>query len=160
KSALAVTHALRLLVLDGCPVDRLIARADGLLTAHSPDLVATVIVARYRPSDGRVWLAGGGPPPALWGSADGDGPRVPAPGIAVGWPGAGSTEVVELTLARNDSLVLYTDGLIESTKDVIAGLENLQREAAQIAKYPSRNVARSLVERSLAGAMRRDDSLA
>lgn len=160
KGALAVTHALRLLVLDGCPIDRLVARADRLLTAHSPDLVATVIVARYRPADGRVWLAGGGQPPALWVSAEGEVQLVPAPGIAVGWPGAGSAEVVELTLDRNDSLVLYTDGLIESTKDVIAGLEKLQREAAQIAKYPSRNVARSLVERSLAGAMRRDDSLA
>jgi len=160
KDAVAVTHTLRLLALDGCGIDRLVARADDLLSRHNPDLVATVIVARYRPSDGRVWLAGGGQPPALLVRADGDVQLVSAPGIAVGWPGAGSTEVVELTLERHDTLVLYTDGLIESTKDVLAGLENLQRAARQIARYPSAHVARALVERSLSGAKRRDDSLA
>lgn len=160
KEAVAVTHALRMLALDGCPMDRIVARADALLTAHNPDLIATVIVARYRPSDGRLWLAGGGQPPALFITARGDVRLVTAPGVALGWPGAGSTEVVEAALDRNDTLVLYTDGLIESTKDVIAGLDNLTKAAAQIAKYPSANVAKALVERSLAGAMRRDDSLA
>ncbi|MGH9224381.1 MAG: ATP-binding SpoIIE family protein phosphatase [Acidimicrobiales bacterium] len=160
KDAVAVTHALRLLALDGCPIDRLVARADDLLSRHNPDLVATVIVARYRPSDGRVLLAGGGQPPALVVRADGEVQLVSAPGIAVGWPGAGSAEVVELMLDRHDTLVLYTDGLIESTKDVLAGLENLQRAARQIAQYPSAHVARALVERSLSGAKRRDDSLA
>jgi len=160
KEAVAVTHALRLLVLDGCPIDRLIARADVLLTAHNPDLVATAIVARYRPTDGRLWLAGGGHPPALLVSGAGVVRLISAPGVALGWPGAGSQQVVELQLERNDTLVLYTDGLIESTKDVLVGLDNLTRAAGQIARYPSIHVARALVERSLSGAMRRDDSLA
>ncbi|MGH9276760.1 MAG: ATP-binding SpoIIE family protein phosphatase [Acidimicrobiales bacterium] len=160
KEAVAVTHALRLLVLDGCPIARLVARADQLLTAHNPDLVATVIVARYRPDDGRLWLAGGGHPPALLVTSGGEVRLVSAPGVALGWPGAGSTEVVELALERNDTLVMYTDGLIEATKDVLAGLDNLTRAAAQIAQYPSAHVARALVERSLSGAKRRDDSLA
>ncbi|MDQ3980489.1 MAG: SpoIIE family protein phosphatase, partial [Actinomycetota bacterium] len=160
KDAVAVTHALRLLALEGCPLADLVRRADKLLTAHSPDLVATVIVARYRPSGGRLWLAGAGQPPPLVVSGTGKVELVSTPGVALGWPGAGSSEVVELTLDRNDTLVLYTDGLIESTKDVLVGLENLTRAAAQIAKYPSHHVARALVERSLSGAMRRDDSLA
>ena len=160
KDAVAVTHALRLLALEGCPLASLVQRADELLTAHSPDLVATVIVARYRPSDGSLWLAGGGQPPPLLVSGAGDVQLVRTPGVALGWPGAGSSEVVELSLERNDTLVLYTDGLIESTKDVLVGLENLTRAAAQIAQYPSAHVARALVERSLSGAMRRDDSLA
>ncbi len=160
KEAVAVTHALRLLVLEGCPIDQLVARADSLLTAHSPELVATVVVARYRPADGHLWLAGGGQPPPLVVSDAGEVRQVATPGVAVGWPGAGSSAVVELVLDRNDTLVLYTDGLIESTKDVLTGLENLTRTASQIAQYPSTHVARALVERSLSGAMRRDDSLA
>ncbi len=160
KDAVAITHALRLLVLDGCPIGDLVARADALLTAHNPEVVATVVAARYRPSDGHLWLAGGGQPPALWVTAGGDVKLVSTPGVALGWPGAGTSEVVELSLERNDTIVLYTDGLIESTKDVLAGLDNLQRAAAQIASYPSTHVARSLVERSLSGAKRRDDSLA
>jgi serine phosphatase RsbU (regulator of sigma subunit)/anti-sigma regulatory factor (Ser/Thr protein kinase) len=160
KEAVAVTHALRFLVLEECSIDRLVARADALLLAHSPELVATVVVARYRPSDGRLWIAGGGQPPPLVVTGEGDVRQITTPGVAVGWPGAGSSEVIELGLDRNDTLVLYTDGLIESTKDVLAGLENLTRAAAQIAQYPSAHVARALVERSLSGAMRRDDSLA
>jgi serine phosphatase RsbU (regulator of sigma subunit)/anti-sigma regulatory factor (Ser/Thr protein kinase) len=160
KEAVAVAHSLRMLILDGCPIEGLVARADGLLTAHNPDLVATVVVARYRPDDGRIWLAAGGHPPPLLIPAQGDIRFVSAPGVALGWPGAGSQEVVELQLSRNDTVVLYTDGLIESTKDVLAGLDNLIRAAAQVAQYPSAHVARALVERSLSGAMRRDDSLA
>lgn len=160
KDAVAVTHALRLLALDGCPLGDLVARADALLTAHNPDLVATVIVARYRPSDGHVSLANGGQPPPLLMTEDGTVRLVSASGVAVGWPGAGSSEVVELDLNRNDTLVLYTDGLIESTKDVLVGLDNLIRAAGQVARYPSAHVARALVERSLSGAMRRDDALA
>lgn len=163
KDALAVTHALRLLILDGCPMESLVARADRLTTAQNPDLVATVIVAHYNPADGTVHLAGGGHPPAVLvvgEEGDAKASLVPAPGIPIGFPGAGSTEVVTVTLGRQDTLVLYTDGLVEATKDILVGLENLTAAAAETGRYPAAHMARALVERSLAGAMRRDDSLA
>ncbi|MCU1461272.1 MAG: Stage sporulation family protein [Acidimicrobiales bacterium] len=160
KDAVAVTHALRLLAVDGCPLDRLVARADELVTAHSPDLVATVAVVHYRPADGVAQLAGGGHPPPLLVSADGNVRQLSLPGIPIGWPGAGSSEVVTVDLARSETLILYTDGLIESTKDILVGLESLDRAAAELARYPAGPLARALVERALAGAMRRDDSLA
>jgi serine phosphatase RsbU (regulator of sigma subunit)/anti-sigma regulatory factor (Ser/Thr protein kinase) len=160
KEAVSVCHALRLLTLDGCPMEELIARADTLTTAQSPDLVATVMVARYRPADGLVRLAGGGHPPALVVTGDGHARQVNAPGVPIGYPGAGTTRVVELTLSRRDTLILYTDGLIEATKDILVGLERITRAAAETAQYPAPHLARALVERSLSGAMRRDDSLA
>lgn len=160
KEAVSVCHALRLLTLDGCPMEDLVARADALTTAQSPDLVATVMVARYRPADGHVRLAGGGHPPALVVTGDGHARQVNAPGIPIGYPGAGTTRVVELTLRRRDTLILYTDGLIEASKDILQGLERITRAAAETAQYPAPHLARALVERSLAGAMRRDDSLA
>ena len=159
KEAVSVCHALRLLTLEGCDLERLVAKADTLTTAQSPDLVATVMVARYRPADGHLRLAGGGHPPAL--VISGGGVRqVNAPGIPIGYPGAGTHQVVELTLGRGDTLVLYTDGLIEATKDIVSGLERITRAAAETAQYPAPHLARALVERSLSGAMRRDDSLA
>jgi serine phosphatase RsbU (regulator of sigma subunit)/anti-sigma regulatory factor (Ser/Thr protein kinase) len=160
KEAVSVTHALRLLTLDGCPMEDLVARADTLTTAQSPDLVATVMVARYRPSDGSVRLAGGGHPPALLICADGDVRLISAPGIPIGYPGAGTTKVVSFTMERQETLVLYTDGLIEATKDIVQGLERITAAAAETAQYPAPHLARALVERSLSGAMRRDDSLA
>ncbi len=160
KEAVSVCHALRLLTLDGCPMEDLVARADTLTTAQSPDLVATVMVARYRPSDGFVRLAGGGHPPALVISGDGVVRQVSAPGVPIGYPGAGTTQLVELVLGRNETLVLYTDGLIEATKDILVGLERITAAASETAQYPAPHLARALVERSLSGAMRRDDSLA
>jgi serine phosphatase RsbU (regulator of sigma subunit)/anti-sigma regulatory factor (Ser/Thr protein kinase) len=160
KDAVAVAHALRLLAVDGCPLDRLVARADELVTAHSPDLVATVVVAHYRPADGVAQLVGGGHPPPLLVSADGRVRQLTVAGIPIGWPGAGSSEVVTVDLERSETLILYTDGLIEATKDILAGLESLNRAAAELARYPAGPLSRALVERALAGAMRRDDSLA
>ena len=160
KEAVSVTHALRLLTLDGCPMEDLVARADTLTTAQSPDLVATVMVARYRPSDGRVRLAGGGHPPALLVREDGSVRQMSAPGIPIGYPGAGTTQVVSFTMERQDTLVLYTDGLIEASKDILVGLQRITEAAAETAQYPAAHQARALVERSLAGAKRRDDSLA
>lgn len=160
KEAVSVCHALRLLTLDGCPMEDLVARADTLTTAQSPELVATVMVARYRPADGLLRLAGGGHPPALVVTGDGRARQVSAPGIPIGYPGAGTTKVVELTMDRSDTLILYTDGLIEASKDILLGLDRITRAAAETAEYPAPHLARALVERSLSGAMRRDDSLA
>jgi serine phosphatase RsbU (regulator of sigma subunit)/anti-sigma regulatory factor (Ser/Thr protein kinase) len=159
KDAVAITHALRMLVLDGCPMEDLVARAAALTVAQSPELFATVLVVRYRPADGTLQLAGGGHPPAVL--VNGDEVRlVAAPGVAIGSPDAGSNEVVSVELGRSDTLVLYTDGLIEADKDVIAGLEGITAAALQTAQYPAIHQARALVERALSGAIRRDDSLA
>jgi anti-sigma regulatory factor (Ser/Thr protein kinase) len=93
-------------------------------------------------------------------TGDGRARQVSAPGIPIGYPGAGTTRVVDLTLGRGDTLVLYTDGLIEAGKDILLGLDRITKAAAETAQYPAPHLARALVERSLSGAMRRDDSLA
>lgn len=159
KHAVAVVHALRVLVLSGCPLEDLVGRADRVVTAQSPELVATLIVARYDPASGRVQLAGAGHPPALLVS-DTRVREIAAPGIPIGWPGAGSHAVVELTLGRADTLLLYTDGLIEATKDILEGLAGLAESARETASYPANAMSRALVERQLSDADRRDDSLA
>ncbi len=160
KDALAVVHAIRVLVLEGCPMGQLVAKADALLTESQPALVATLLIARYTPSTGRMLVAGGGHPPMLVVSADGTVREVTAPGIPIGWPEAGSFEVVEVDLERSDTALLYTDGLIEARKDILAGLSQLKAAAAATTGYPPRHLPRVLVERALAGAQRRDDTLA
>lgn len=159
KDALAVTHALRLLAFDGCPLEHLVSRADSLVGAQNPDMVATLMVGRYWPETGAVKLVGAGHPPALVVSGSSV-TELAAPGIPIGWPGAGSHGVVEVSLDRADTLVLYTDGLIEGTKDILAGLEALNASALSTVTYPADGMARALVKRSLAGAAHQDDSLA
>ncbi len=160
QSALAVTHAIRLLVLDGCAMEHVVSRADALCQAQNPDLIATVVVARYHPDDGTLELAGGGHPPPLFLRQGGAVELLAAPGVPVGFPGAGTTKVVRARLRRNEALVLYTDGLIEANKDILLGLQRLEAAALETAGYPASHLARALVDRSLAGAARRDDSLA
>ena len=160
KDALAVAHALRLSAIAGRPLGELVVNASTLLTAQSPDLVATVLVARYSPTTGVVRLAGASHPPAFHVTAAQEVREVFAPGIAIGWPAAGSHEVVELKLERNDSLILYTDGLVEASKDIDTGLKEAARQAALVARYPADLLARALVERMLSRGSRRDDTLA
>ena len=160
KHALSVTHALRLLAVEGCDLGDLVRRADVLVTAQNPDLVATLLVARYDAATGDLLLAGAGHPPALLVSSSGRVREIAAPGIPIGWPGAGSHEIVEVHLERSDTLIIYTDGLIEATKDIIRGLDDLAVAAAATSSYPATALARALVERQLADAARHDDSLA
>ncbi len=160
KDALAVVHAVRVLVLEGCPIGEVVKRVDTLLCDGQPALVATLLVCRYTPATGRMVLAGGGHPPMLVVSPDGRVREVGAPGIPIGWPEAGSFEVVEVDLDRSDTAVLYTDGLIEARRDILAGLSDLKAAAAETATYPPRHLPEVLVNRALAGADRRDDTLA
>jgi serine phosphatase RsbU (regulator of sigma subunit)/anti-sigma regulatory factor (Ser/Thr protein kinase) len=159
KDALIVTHALRLLAIDGCELDNIVSRADALVSAQNPELVATLQVIRFWPETGRLQIAGAGHPPALLVHGR-DVTEVPAPGIPIGWPGAGSHGVVEASLDRSDTLILYTDGLIEATKDILRGLDDLAVAARETASYPANSLARALVDRQLADAARHDDSLA
>ena len=160
KDALAIVHALRVLALDGCSMETLVARADHLLVATNPALVATLLVGRYTPDTGHLVLAGGGHPPMLLVTPEGEVREVEAGGIPIGWPGAGSFELAEVDLDRSDTAIFYTDGLVEARRDFIAGLNELKQAASETANYPSSDLPRVLVERALAGAERRDDTLA
>ncbi|MDX6224556.1 MAG: hypothetical protein QOE64_932 [Frankiales bacterium] len=160
KDALAVVHTLRVVTAEGRPLEDVVVRADELLSAQHPELVATVVIARYNPSTGRLRVAAGGHPPALLVRADGEVEQLAASGCAIGWPGAGSDVVVETTLGVDDALVLYTDGLIEARKDVIEGMEALVRHATALSSLPAAELSRELIDRALAGAQRHDDTLA
>ncbi|HEX8001872.1 MAG TPA: SpoIIE family protein phosphatase [Mycobacteriales bacterium] len=160
KDALSVVHTLRTIAVAGTPLEDMVVAADRLLGAQHPDLVATVVIARYEPLTGRLRVAAGGHPPALVVTAHGEVTQLPAAGGAIGWPGAGSDVVAETTLDVRDALVLYTDGLVEAGKDILAGMEALVGHARDVAHLPAEELAHELVRRSLEGAARRDDTLA
>ncbi len=160
KDALTVVHTLRFVAVEGTPLEQVVERADQLLSAQDSELVATVMVARYRPETGELRVVSGGHPPALVVSATGEVTQLAATGGAIGWPAVGSDNVASTTLGINESLVLYTDGLIEARKDVLEGMDSLVRYASEVAHLPAAQFADELVQRSLEGAERRDDTLA
>ena len=160
QAAVTVMHTLRTVVLDQTPLEQVVGRADVLLGRQDPDLVATVVLALYDPQTGVVRVVSGGHPPALVVSAQGDVRQLAAEGCAIGWPGAGTDSAAEAVLAAGDSLVLYTDGLIEARKDVVQGLAELEASARDLRALAAPNLADALVAQVLAGAERRDDTLA
>jgi PAS domain S-box-containing protein len=161
KDALAVTYVLRSLVLEGHELSEVLARTDRLVSSgQHDDVVATVLAGRYDPATGKLALAGAGHPPALLIPAEGQPRYVDAPGSPIGWPLAGSTAVAELVLGPGDTLLLYTDGLVEGNKDIVRGMEALAEVASTLAALDAERLAAELVGRTVMEATRRDDTLA
>lgn len=130
RAALDVTHALRTLSREGHELAELIARADELL--EGTGALATVLLARLTQDTGELELAGGGHPPALLIPADGDLEYIEAKGRPIGFPGAGSLGASSVRLGRGDTVVLYTDGVIETGSDIDEGLDLLRATAGQM----------------------------
>jgi PAS domain S-box-containing protein len=159
KDALAVVHALRLLALTGYRLLGLVRAADGLLCGAFPDLAATVVIARLDPATGALSLVSGGHPPALL-VRSGTATYLEPTGRALGWPEAGSDDVVTCVLEPGDALVLYTDGLVEARRDIVLGLQDLQETAATLSELSAQELADALVAHALGDADRVDDALA
>ncbi|MCX9190464.1 hypothetical protein C3Y87_03330 [Carbonactinospora thermoautotrophica] len=160
RDALNVTHAVRILALEGHGLDTLIARANALLETQNPELFATVVVVRLDPKTGTVHIANGGHPPVLHLLQDREARYLEAKGRPLGYPAAGSDEVRTERLAPGDVLLLYTDGLVESTRDILVGLERLAKTARQSAALATAELPGAIVRAILGEHGHRDDTLA
>lgn len=156
RSALDVTHALRTLSREGHPLGELVARTDQLLTEDAA--VATVLLARFQPRDGTLELAGGGHPPALLLRADGGG-YLEASGRPIGYPLAGSDGTTRVRLDRGETVLLYTDGLVEVRRDIVEGLDTLLRCAEQVRGADLEPMLDDIIDRVRGGVDLRDDTL-
>ena len=157
RTALDVTHALRTLGREGHPLGDLIALADSLLDGTGS--MATVLLTRLLLHTGAVEIAGGGHPPALLVRADGSAAYVEATGRPIGFPGAGSRSTAQVQLDPGDTLVLYTDGLIEAGLDIDQGLETLSAAGSRLAGRDLDDVLDGILDTVRAQATLRDDTL-
>lgn len=160
RDALAVTHALRLLVLAGTRLDQVARQAADLLADAYPDLAATAITAHYERASGRLRFTSAGHPPPLLVTPGRPPAYLEASGRPLGWPDAGTDDIVDVTVPPGGRVIFYTDGLVEATSNLPAGLENLARLADATRHLPATETARVLVTDTLASATRRDDCLA
>jgi sigma-B regulation protein RsbU (phosphoserine phosphatase) len=157
RTALDVTHALRTLSREGHPLCELVGLADHLLAGQ--EAMATVLLGRFSPDSGRVELAGGGHPPAVLLAAGQPARFVEAPGRPVGYPLAGSDGTASFTLGDGDTLLLYTDGVIEIERDILTGMANLLQAADDLRELPLERLIDDLLSRIRNGAELRDDTL-
>jgi phosphoserine phosphatase RsbU/P len=159
RDALHVTHTVRTLALDNRPLDRLLSQAHDLVRLAAEQVVATALVAQFDPVTGVLRLAGAGHPPALRVSAAGVATYLEAPGRPIGYEGGGSRTVSETALDPGDTVLLYTDGLIEIRRDVIEGMDRLSRAAAASRHLPLPNLLSTTVALCADGATFDDDTL-
>ncbi|MET8851998.1 PP2C family protein-serine/threonine phosphatase [Amycolatopsis sp. NPDC004625] len=161
RHALTVTHAIRTLALEGHPFQDLIAHASHTLAAIEPGLMATVLLARVDPATGRTRLANGGHPEPLVVTGTGPARLLPAPlpGRGVGFPDPGSRELVDLVIEPGDTVLLYTDGLVESRKDIDEGQARLLDLAEANRTRPTAALPRELVTRMHDVVLHADDTV-
>jgi serine phosphatase RsbU (regulator of sigma subunit) len=130
-------NALRAYALDTDDPAEILRRLDRFVTAYLPnDTTATACVLVLDRATGRVRYSGAGHPPPLLLTESTGGFATHWLNQAQGLPlGVRETEhrpVAQFTLAASDTLVLYTDGLVEKPGDDIDdGMERL-RAAAQL----------------------------
>jgi len=141
-----VRSAIRAYAVSGRSPTEVLSSLDGFFDALIEDRVATAVVGTLTPSTGHVVLSNAGHPPPLVVRADGSATFCPMQRsllIAAGLNGAPRPRD-ELVLDCGDSLLMYSDGLIERRGEVITeGMERLAATATVIARdgWPTRPAA-------------------
>jgi GAF domain-containing protein/anti-sigma regulatory factor (Ser/Thr protein kinase) len=132
-----VRSAIRAYAVSGLSPTEVLSSLDRLFDTLIEDRVVTAVVGTITPSTGRVVLSNAGHPPPLVVRADGSATFCPMQRtllIAAGLTGALRPRD-EVVLERGDSLIMYSDGLIERRGEVIThGMERLARTATVVAR--------------------------
>ncbi|MFI9642122.1 GAF domain-containing SpoIIE family protein phosphatase [Micromonospora sp. NPDC051925] len=142
------------------PVDELMSRLDATISGLRIPTAATAVLARLRPAPGGVsvtWCNAGHPAPLLVTAAGVvrllDGRREPLLGLTRPVPRTGA----EVLLAPGDTLLLYTDGLVERRDQPIdEGMAQLCERVAAAGARP----AADLCDLLLGTEQRREDDVA
>lgn len=138
-----VRSAIRAYAVSGQSPTEVLSSLDRLFDTLVEDRVVTAVVGTITPSTGRIVMSNAGHPPPLVVRADGTVAFCPLQHsllIAAGLNGAPRPRD-EVVLDPGDSLVMYSDGLIERRGELITdGMERLGTAATVIAKsgWPER----------------------
>jgi GAF domain-containing protein/anti-sigma regulatory factor (Ser/Thr protein kinase) len=132
-----VRSAIRAYAVSGLSPTEVLSSLDRLFDTLIEDRVVTAVVGTITPSTGRVVLSNAGHPPPLVVRADGSATFCPMQRtllIAAGLSGSLRPRD-EVVLDRGDSLIMYSDGLIERRGEVIThGMERLANTATVVAR--------------------------
>jgi anti-sigma regulatory factor (Ser/Thr protein kinase) len=119
-------------VLENDPAHWLLV-ADSVLRHEHPDIFVTAFIAAYEPDSRRLRYANAGHPPPFIRSFDGTLARLDAAGVPLGLGDFDPPRTREDGLAFGDLLVAFTDGLIETTRDIEEG----ERRVASVLAHPA-----------------------
>src|SRR5690606_1420838 len=117
------------LALQRLPIDELLARVDEHVVWQDPEIMATLWCGIYEPDSGELSFASLGHPPALLLRSTGEPIRLELEGLPLGMRDLSPKppEIRSRQLDSRDLLVLYTDGVVEASRDYLAGQDALLR---------------------------------
>jgi PAS domain-containing protein len=146
RDAWRVSTMCRAHLAAGAPLGEMIARAGRSLADEGDGPSATVAGIILDLETGHLQAAMGGHPPPLLIRANGTAEWLDAPGHGLGESRPGSQAVVSSTLGSGDTLVLYTDGVVDGSDDLVEGLGLLRSTAVALRTLPLDGLARRALE--------------
>ena len=130
--------------------------AERTLRAQHPDRFVTAFVGVIDPVTQQCIYANAGHPGPYLRLPDGAVVQIPGGGIPLGLDLATDIDVQQFVLPPGSMLVLYTDGLIEATRDVLEGERRLEL-ALRDPALPQRDRAAQFLRDAVLGDAPRDD---
>jgi hypothetical protein len=157
----AITQTLRALALQNLPLDVLLDRADEQVVYQDPEIMATLWCGLYEPVTGELAFASLGHPPALLLRSTGEPIRLEIAGLPLGMRDLSPEppEIRTRQIESRDLLVLYTDGVVEASRDFLAGQEELLRAIVQRRAEPLEQMLQGALDELLADANHSDDAV-
>lgn len=156
-----ITQTLRALALQDLELYELLEMADRQVTWQDPEIMATLWCGLYDPTSRELAFASLGHPPALLLRADGNPMRLELEGLPLGLRDLTeeAPEVRHRQLESRDLLVLYTDGVVEASRDFLAGQEALQKAIVARRDEPLEQIVEGALSELLADAGHQDDAV-
>ncbi len=124
----------------------MIDAADRTLKSEHPDGLVTAFVAVYDPIARSLSYCSAGHPPPLLRLTDGTVIDLPSQGLPLGIRARDDVDSRTTRIPEGATVLFYTDGLTESTRDVVAGEQRLREALANPAVASQPNLAQALYD--------------
>lgn len=136
----------------------IVAQLNRVICADEPDTLVTALVAMLDIDDGTLCYAVAGHPEPMLIDSDRRVQLLAGKGLVLGADPNASYETFSAQLHEGWALLLYTDGLIEVSKDYFKGVEELRSAASEEAASSSQNIAEAIQQRVFHGRRADDDA--
>jgi serine phosphatase RsbU (regulator of sigma subunit)/CHASE3 domain sensor protein len=124
----------------------MIDAADRTLKSEHPDSLVTAFVAVFDPIARTLAYCSAGHPPPLLRLTDGTVVDLPSQGLPLGIRARDDVDARSTQIPDGATVLFYTDGLTESTRDVVAGEQRLREALANPAIASQPNLAQAIYD--------------